>query len=60
MDPRVCAAGAALIDGFVISEDKVSFEIDDNNIRALKSLFGSVDAALIEKMMWVAFMLPEM
>lgn len=60
VDPCTCAAGVTLIDSFVISEDKVSFEIDDNNIRALKSLFGSVDAALIEKMLWMAFMLPEM
>ena len=60
VDPCTCAAGVTLIDGFVISEDNVSFEIDDNNIRALKSLFGSVDAALIEKMLWMAFMLPEM
>ena len=60
VDPCTCAAGVTLIDRFVISEDKVSFEIDDNNIRALKSLFGSVDAALIEKMLWMAFMLPEM
>ena len=60
VEPRVCAAGAALIDGFVISEDKVSFEIDDNNIQMLKSLFGSVDASLVEKMLWMAFMLPEM
>ena len=60
VDPSTCAAGAELIDSFIISGDKVSFEIDDNNIRALKSLFGKADAALVEKMLWMAFMLPEM
>lgn len=60
VDPSTCTAGVALMDSFVISEDKASFEIDDNNIRALKSLFGSVEATLIEKMLWMAFMLPEM
>ena len=60
VDPNTCLAGARLIDSFVISEDRVSYEIDDSNIRALKSLFGSVDAALVEKMLWMAFMLPEM
>lgn len=59
VDPYTCAEGATLIDNFVVSENKVSFEINDNNIHALKSLFGSVDAALIEKMLWMAFMLPE-
>lgn len=37
VDPSTCTAGVALMDSFVISEDKASFEIDDNNIRALKS-----------------------
>lgn len=60
VDPSICAAGVALIDSFAISEEKVSFEIDDNNIYTLKSLFGGVDAPLIEKMLWMAFMLPEM
>ena len=60
VDPGTCAAGAELIDSFIISDDKVSFEIDDNNIRALKSLFGNADAILVEKMLWIAFMLPEM
>lgn len=60
VDPSTCAAGAELFDSFIISDDKVSFEIDDNNIHALKALFGKVDAVLVEKMLWIAFMLPEM
>lgn len=60
VDPNTCTAGARLIESFLVSEDKVSYEIDDNNIRTLISLFGSVDVALIEKMLWMAFMLPEM
>lgn len=60
VDPNTCITGAGLIDNFIISNDKVSFEIDDNNIRALKSLFGDAGAVLIEKMLWIAFMLPEM
>lgn len=59
LDPSTCAAGAEIIDSFVISDEKLSFEIDDNNIRALNALFGKADAILIEKMLWMAFMLPE-
>lgn len=59
LDPGTCAAGAEIIDSFVISDEKLSFEIDDNNIRALNALFGKADAILIEKMLWIAFMLPE-
>ncbi|MGN0179145.1 MAG: hypothetical protein ACI4DY_06865 [Monoglobaceae bacterium] len=60
VDPGTCASGADLIDSFIISDDKDSFEIDDNSIRVLKTLFGKVDAVLVEKMLWIAFMLPEM
>ena len=59
VEPNTCVAGVEMINCFVISEDKVSFEIDDNNIRAMESLFANVDAALVEKMLWMAFMLPE-
>ena len=59
VDPGTCPAGVELIDRFIISDDKISFEIDDNNFRALKALFGKADAVLVEKMLWIAFMLPE-
>lgn len=59
VDPRACATGVGLIDSFIIFDEKVSFEIDDSNIRAMKALFGSADADIVEKMLWMAFMLPE-
>lgn len=59
LDPYTCAAGVNLIDSFTISGEKVPFEIDDNNIREMKFLFGKPNAVLVEKLLWMAFMLPE-
>lgn len=60
IDPSVCATGVGIIDSFIISDEKIPFEIDDSNIRVMKTLFGNVDVAIVEKMLWMAFMLPEM
>lgn len=60
VDPSTCTAGVALVDDFSFSGESITVEIDDNSVRTMKALFGKVDSVLIEKMLWLAFMLPEM
>lgn len=59
VDPNICAKGIEIVDHFQLSGDTVSFDIDDNNIHLLNALFGSINATLIEKLLWIAFMFPE-
>ena len=59
IDPDTCTIGMDIVEHFNLSGDITSFDIDDHNVRALKALFGNVDAMVVEKMLWVAFLFPE-
>jgi hypothetical protein len=59
MDPDTCVEAIQLLDSFAIGGDPVDVEIDEKHIRAIASIFGSADAELILKLLWAAFLFPE-
>ncbi len=59
MDPKTCVEGIELVDTFSIAGDVVEFQIDDKNARAIKSIFGTVNAVIVTKLLWTALLFPE-
>lgn len=59
IDPCICADGLRIVETFKIAGDVAEYEIDDKNIHAIQRLFGNVDSAAVERLLWVALLLPE-
>lgn len=45
---------------FAFNGAKSEFELDAKNVQAVQKMFGSTDATLVEKLLWVAALFPEM
>lgn len=59
LDLTVCAKTMNLLENFQLAGEKQQIEIDSTNISAIKSAFGKVHDGLIECLIWMAVMLPE-
>ena len=59
LDLDTCSNGINLIDEFKLCGDKVEIEIDDSNIKIISKIFGNSESPLIEKLLWVSVMFPE-
>lgn len=44
---------------FTFEGNKVDFEIDAKNAQAIQVIFGSVEGAVVEKLLWMAAFFPE-
>lgn len=60
LDPSTCVAGIKLVDVFSVQGNVIKYEIDEKNIKIIKTLFKEIDNTLIEKLLWIALLLPEM
>lgn len=60
LDPNTCASAIKLVDVFNLQGNVITYEIDEKNIKIIKTLFKEIDNKLIEKLLWIALLLPEM
>ncbi len=59
LDLEVCSKAMVLVENFKISGDKQIIEIDAPNVSIITSIFGDADDNVVERLMWMAIMLPE-
>lgn len=59
VDLDTCAECLKLIEQFKLSGDRVEVEIDESNIKTIKKIFGSTDISIIEQLLWVSILFPE-
>ena len=59
LDLEVCSKAMLLVENFKISGDKQIIEIDASNVSLINSIFGDADGNVVERLMWMAIMLPE-
>lgn len=59
VDPKTCVEVVTMVNTLTLAGEPIEFEIDEKNIRAMRNIFGNVDAALTEKLLWVALLFPE-
>lgn len=60
LDPSVCVSAINLVDNFNIHGNTIMYDIDEKNIKIIKALFNITDNKLVEKLLWIALLLPEM
>lgn len=60
LDPNICVSVIKLVDVFNLQGNVITYEIDEKNIKIIKTLFKEIDNKLIEKLLWIALLLPEM
>ena len=60
LDPETCLQCMTIIDSFNLSGEKSEIDVDNPIIEKVESMFdGSRDELLIERLIWLAGMLPE-
>ena len=59
IDLNTCPECMKLIKVFELSGNRVEVEIDDSNAKAIQSVFGNTENALIELLLWTSILLPE-
>lgn len=60
LDLKTCLQCVTIVNGFSLSGEKSEIEIDNPLIARVESLFaGCRDELLVEKLIWIAAMLPE-
>ena len=61
MDPDCCAAAAVLVQKFSISDDVCEIAISDHLVEVLKQELnlGAISNMLLEALLWVAILFPE-
>jgi len=60
LDSSVCKEWVTLPDNFEFQGATFTFEIDEKNVKIVQALFGQIDTTLIERLLWIAYLLPEM
>ena len=60
LDLNTCVSAIKLVDVFNLQGNVITYEIDEKNIKIIKTLFKEIDNKLIEKLLWIALLLPEM
>ncbi|MBE6748745.1 MAG: hypothetical protein E7557_05880 [Ruminococcaceae bacterium] len=59
LDKTKCQKGFNIPIYFDVEDDKIKVEIDEANINTIRKIFGEPDNILIEKLLWIAFLFPE-
>ena len=59
IDPKKCKDYFSAIKVMSFNLDKIDVEISETNIKYVKSLFGTVNNELIERLLWVSILLQE-
>ena len=60
LDPSICISAIKLVDVFNIQGNTITYDVDEKNIKIIKILFKEINNNLIEKLLWIALLLPEM
>ena len=59
IDINSCRNAIELVEEFKLLGTTVEVEINDKNLSTVKQLFGIDDANIVEKLLWVALLFPE-
>lgn len=59
LDSRNCKKCFDLVGKLPLNDSNIEVEINDDNIKYIKSLFGKINNELVEKLLWVALLLQE-
>ena len=59
IDMDSCNACLKLVEELKLLGDAQSFTLDENKARRIQTIFGCCDNSLIEQLLWVALMFPE-
>ena len=59
IDPKKCKDYFSAIKVMSFNLEKIDVEISETNIKYIKSLFGTVNNELIERLIWVSILLQE-
>ena len=59
IDPKKCKDYFSAIKVMSFNLEKIDVEISETNIKYIKSLFGTVNNELIERLLWVSVFLQE-
>jgi len=60
IDPDAVPSSMCILDECTFLGEKISFKVDDSNIKYTETLFGKEDIeSTIERLMWVALLWPE-
>jgi hypothetical protein len=59
IDSDTCAECFKLIGEFKLLGDRIAVEIDESNLTTIQGLFENADNDLIEQLLWVAILFPE-
>lgn len=59
IDVDTCRTAMDVIEEVKLLGGRIEINVDEENAKAINSLFGKCDASIIEKLLWVAFLFPE-
>lgn len=59
VDVDTCNAASKLVEEFKLLGDEQTITIDDSNAKRIQKFFGCCDNSLIEQLLWVALLFPE-
>ena len=59
LEPTVCASVIKLVDVFSIQGNTTTYDVDEKNIKIIETLFKEFDSKLVEKLLWIALLFPE-
>ena len=59
IDPKECKDYFSAIKEMSFSSEESDVEISETNIKYIKSLFGTVNDELVERLLWVSILLQE-
>lgn len=59
LDMDTCNASMKLVEEFKLLGEAQEIVIDESNVKRIQKTFGSCNNSLIEQLLWIALMLPE-
>ena len=59
MDPNVCVECIKMVDVFSINGETDFITIDAKNTKLLMQTYDEIDAAIVERLLWIALLFPE-
>ena len=59
MDLDTCSECLKLVEEFRLAGDRVEVVIDEDNVKNIKSIFEITENSLIEQLLWVSILFPE-
>ena len=59
MDPDSCTEGLKLVDVFSFNSETEAINIDAKNVKLIQLTYDEVDTAIVERLLWIALLFPE-